>query len=123
MKAKKEHQYSWQTQREAADAEFINCDEYDPYQDWKRDPSGFYILIKVNFANYRIELAVCDKNHKILAVFSGRKPQDIYKAIFDYEKKHKIEWFKEKMHIAYLGKELKKAEIALATGSNAYFQE
>lgn len=107
----------------AEDCENIDCPENDPVKDFKRDPSGCYLLIRVNFETLRIEAAVCDKNHKIKRVFSGRKAQDIYSAIFREEKKTGTEFFKEKTHIAYLGKELKKAEWALVSGNNAYFQE
>ena len=125
MTAKNEdkHDYIWSTQKSAEDCEKIDCKEYDPYKDFQRDPSGFYVLIKVNFVTYRIEVAVCNKDHKMVKIFSGRKPQDIYYAIAQYEKKHNLQWFKEKTHVAYLGKELKKAELALAMGNNAYFQE
>jgi len=115
--------YIWKAQKQAKDCETLDCTEYDPYKDFKRDPAGYYVLIKLNFATYRIELAVCDKDHKIVKIFSGRKPQDLYDAIFIYEKRNKVQWFKEKTHIAYLGKELKKAELALSLGNNAYFQE
>jgi len=71
----------------------------------------------------RIDVSICSKEHHIMKVFSGRKAQDVYHTIFQYEKKNKLEWFSDKEHIAYLGKELKKAEIALALGNNAYFQE
>jgi hypothetical protein len=87
------------------------------------EPSGFYVLIRVNLEVKCIELALCTKDHKIVKVFKGRKCQDIYFQIFEYEKKENAIWFKEKSHIAYVGKELKKAELALATGNSAYFQE
>ncbi len=119
----KDNLYHWSSQNVAKDFEIIECKEYDPYKSFRRDPSGYYVLIRPNFSTYRIEAAVCNKGHKIVKVFSGRKPQDLYAGILDYEKKHHLEWFKDKSHIAYLGKELKKAEIALAGGSNAYFQE
>ena len=115
--------FIWESQIKPEDVEKIDCQEYDPYDHFVRDPSGFYLLIKVNFAEYRVEVAVCDKDHKIIKIFSGRKPQDLYYTILKYEKQNDLQWFKESTHIAYLGKELKKAEIALATGNNAYFQE
>ena len=115
--------FHWASQKLAHDCETIDCKEYDTYKDYRADSSGYYILVKTNFEHYRIEVAICNKNHEIVKIFSGRKTQDVYQAIFDYEKKNKAEWFKEKSHIAYLGKELKKAEIALAMGNSAYFQE
>ncbi|OGX24373.1 MAG: hypothetical protein A2787_02955 [Omnitrophica WOR_2 bacterium RIFCSPHIGHO2_01_FULL_48_9] len=121
--AKKKNLYHWSSQEIAKGCEIIECKEYDPYKHFRRDPSGFYLLIRPNFNTYRIEIAVCNKAHNIVKIFNGRKAQDLYVGILDYEKKHHCEWFKDKTHIAYLGKELKKVEIALATGSNAYFQE
>ncbi len=122
MKNKISH-YLWAKQKFDKNYETIHCKEYDCYQDFKRDPTGYYVLIKVDFASCRIEVGICDKRHRIIKVFSGRKCQDIYDAIFDYEQRHKINWFKEKTHIAYLGKEIKKAEMALAMGQDSYFQE
>jgi hypothetical protein len=120
-----EHQafYSWNTQKLSEKCETFECPEYDGYKDFKRDPSGCYVLIKVNFADVRIEAGICDKDHNVVRIFRGRKAQDIYNAIFKYERKHHVDWFKEKTHVAYLGKELKKAELALVMGNSAYFQE
>ena len=115
--------FSWEKQKKSKDYEFIDCSEYDTHKDFHRDPSGYYLLIKVNFEIYRIDVALCAKNHEIEKVFSGRKAQDLYHTILKYEKENSLKWFQEKSHIAYLGKELKKAEIALAMGNNAYCQE
>ncbi|PIR63097.1 MAG: hypothetical protein COU64_06440 [Candidatus Pacebacteria bacterium CG10_big_fil_rev_8_21_14_0_10_40_26] len=106
----------------AEDFEVINCKSYDDYKDHKNDDSC-YVLIKVDFEFYEIQVAISNYEHKILKVFKGKRPQDIYTAIFEYEKEHNLNWFSEKQHIAYLGKELKKAEIALALGNNGYYQE
>ena len=115
--------FQWASQKLAEGCETIECPEYDAYKDYKRDPTGYYVLVKINFATSRIEVAICDKDNTIVKIFSGRKSQDVYNAIFSYEKRNGVEWFKEKTHIAYLGKELKKAEMALVVGNNAYFQE
>lgn len=104
------------------DFEIIVCAPYDDYKDHEND-DGCYILIKVDFENYLIQVAISNYKHEILKVFSGKRPQDIYNAIFRYEKENDLSWFNNKQHIAYLGKELKKAEIALALGSNGYYQE
>ncbi len=106
----------------AEDFEVINCKPYDDYKDHKNDDSC-YVLIKVDFEFYEIQVAISNYQHEIIKVFKGKRPQDIYTAIFEYEKEHSLKWFSEKQHIAYLGKELKKAEIALALGNNGYFQE
>lgn len=104
------------------DFEVIQCQPYDDYKDHKNDNSC-YTLIKVDFEFYEIQVAICNYKHEILKVFRGRRPQDIYTAIFRYETEHNLQWFTEKQHLAYLGKELKKAEIALALGNSGYYQE
>ena len=100
----------------------IQCMPYNDYKDHKND-MGCYVLIKVDFEFYEIQLAVCNYNHEILKVFHGKRAQDIYNTLFDFEKKNNLSWFTEKQHIAYIGKELKKAEIALAMGNSGYYQE
>ena len=119
----KKNFYHWSKQNLAKDCQIIDCPEYDPIKDFRRDPTGYYVLIKVNFETVRIEVAVCTKDHAIEKIFSGRKAQDIYEAIFNAEKKSGREWFRDKGHVAYLGKELKKAEWALVVGNSGYFQE
>src|SRR3989338_5124920 len=104
------------------DFEVILCKPYDDYKDHKND-EGCYVLIKVDFEFYEIQVAISNYKHEILKVFKGRRAQDIYHAIFEYEKAHGLKWFTEKQHIAYMGKELKKAEIALALGNAGYYQE
>lgn len=104
------------------DFEVIECKPYDDYKDHKND-FGCYVLVRVDFEFYEIQAAIVNYKHEILKVFKGKRPQDIYHAIFEYEKQHHLQWFSEKQHIAYLGKELKKAEIALALGNSGYYQE
>ncbi len=117
-----EKKYVWYKQSMASDFELIDYLVYDPIKNFSMDPSGFYVLIRINPNNSLIELAVCDKKHVIIKAFQGKKAQDLYYTIFIYEKKHKLEWFTRKDHVAYLGKELKKAEWALA-GKEDYVQE
>ena len=119
----KELSYNWAKQKIGKDHETILCKSYDPYKDFKRDSSGHYVLIKIDWHKALIEVGICNKDHEISKIFAGRRAQDIYDAIFSYEKKHKLNWFKEKTHIAYLGKELKKAELAMVLGQTSYFQE
>ena len=104
------------------DFEVIQCKPYDDYKDHKND-DGCYVLIKVDFEFYEIQVAVCNYKHEILKVFKGKRSQEIYNSIFEYEKQHNLKWFNETQHIAYIGKELKKAEIALALGNSGYYQE
>jgi len=115
--------YIWKKQKMCPDCEVIHTPEYDCYSGFQRDATGTYVLIKVNFSTCRIELAVFNKDHEAIKIFTGRKCQDLYAAIFKYEKDNNLKWFSEKTHLAYLGKELKKAELALCLGNNAYFQE
>jgi hypothetical protein len=114
--------YVWHKQSISPDLEVINCPVYDDIKDFQMEPTGFYVLIRIDPATKTIEVAICDKKHVIIKAFRGKKSQDIYHSIFAYEKKHQVEWFKNKDHIAYLGKELKKAEVALATNTE-YWQE
>ena len=103
--------------------EVIDAARWDDYKDFRLEPTGYYDVIKVLWDRGQISVAICNKNNEIEKEFRGRRPQDIWSAIFNYEEKNKVQWFTRKDHIAYLGKELKKAEIALAIGNSAYYQE
>ena len=122
MVAEKKIKYVWAKQSIASNMEVIDCLVYDPIKNFSMDPSGFYVLIRVNPKDSLIEVAICDKKHVIIKAFRGKKAQDLYYTIFTYEKKHHVEWFTRKDHIAYLGKELKKAELALKN-QEEYIQE
>jgi hypothetical protein len=114
--------YVWHKQAIAADFELIDCPVYDPIKDFRRDPTGVYVLIRCDIKKSLIEVAVCDAKHTIIKAFRGRKAQDLYYTIFEYEKKQKLKWFSRKDHVAYLGKELKKCEFSLS-GKGNYIQE
>jgi len=114
--------YVWHKQLVAPHLEIINCPVYDPIKDFRRDPTGVYVLIRCDTAKSSIEVAICDKKHTIIKVFQGQKAQDLYYTIFEYEKKHRLKWFSRKDHAAYLGKELKKCESALLE-KGSYVQE
>jgi len=105
----------------AKDFETIEASRWDDYKDFQLD-DGCYVLIKVLWDSHQISVAICDYKHTLLKEFRGTRAQDIWSAIFSYEQKNKLAWFKRKDHIAYLGKELKKAEIARALGYE-YVQE
>ena len=115
-------EYIWHKQSIASNLEIIDCTPYDPIKDFRMDPAGYYVLIRADKSQALIEVAICDGKHQIMKVFRGNKSQDLYFSIFEYEKKHHCEWFRRKDHIAYLGKELKKAEMALV-GKEEYVQE
>lgn len=113
---------AWIKDKEIADDfEVVVAPKWDDYKDFNMD-DGCYILLKVLWDKHLISVAICDYKHVIRAEFQGTRAQDIWTAIFKYEEKKKLKWFNRKDHIAYLGKELKKAEIALAVGFE-YLQE
>ena len=97
----------------------VNCKEID-INSQEMDESGFYLLIKVDFTTRRIGVRVCNSSHVEVEDFWGKQCQDIYHSILNDLRS--MEWFTDSTHIAYMGKELKKAEIALATGGS-YYQE
>ncbi|HLG25026.1 MAG TPA: DUF4346 domain-containing protein [Candidatus Nanoarchaeia archaeon] len=103
------------------DFEVIRVKKWDDYKDFKMD-NGCYLLIRNYFDTHEIGIAVCDYQHTILKEFRGTRAQDLYFAIFDFDEKNKKGWFNRMDHAAYLGKELKKAEICLAMGIE-YVQE
>ena len=105
----------------ADDFEVIEAQKWDDYKDFRMD-NGCYVLIKMHWDLHKIGAAICDYKHTILKEFRGTRAQDIWNAILGYEEKNNLKWFNRKDHIAYLGKELKKAEIALAMGFE-YVQE
>jgi len=116
--------FKWKKQTLADDCPTVECPPYDEYQDFKLDESSHYVLIRVDHNSSKIELAVCDPDHTIICIFRGRSYQEISHALFKYEKDRGLEWFRDKTHIAYLGKELRKAQTALEAGPNAeYYQE
>ena len=79
--------YVWHKQSISSKLDIINCPDYDPIKDFRRDPTGNYVLIRCDIENSFIEVAICDKKHTIIKVFRGRKAQDLYYTIFEYEKK------------------------------------
>ena len=93
---------------------------YDSYKDFRMD--NCYVLIKVYHDTHEIGLAVCSNEHIILKEFRGRIAQEIYVPLMYYIQKNNTHWFERYDHWAYIGKELKKAEIALGL-SIEYIQE
>ena len=105
----------------ADDFEVIQVKPYDDYKDHRND-DGCYVLIRIYWDTHDIGAAVCDYTHTILKEFRGRRAQDLYVAMFKFSEQHSKNWFKVADHIAYIGKELKKAEICLSMGIE-YVQE
>ena len=106
----------------AKDHEIIEARATDPIKDFTLDSSGFYVLIRIVAKKKKIAVAICNAQHEMIKTFEGETGRDLWTAIFKYETQHKLAWFSRKDHIAYLGKELKKAELSLADGSE-YIQE
>ena len=101
--------YVWYKQKMADNCEIIECPPYDPIEDFVLDASGYYVLIRPNIEMQKIEVAVCDQDHNIIKIFIGKSPQELYHTIFKYEKDHGVEYFTDKNHIAYLGKEYERS--------------
>ena len=114
--------FAWHKQTTTPELEVIDCPPQDPIKDFRRDPTGAYVLVRCDRVNSVIETAVCDKHHVIIKAFRGRKAQDIYNAIFAYQKRHQETWISTLEHASYLGKELNKAQAALS-GKEEYIQE
>ncbi len=113
---------SWIKEKKVSpDFEIIKCKEIESHKDFKMD-KGCYVLIQIYRNTAEIGVAICSYKHKILKEFRGKRAKDIYHSIFKYNEKNKKRWFKRLDHAAYLGEELKKAEISLASGTE-YYQE
>ena len=82
---------------------------YDEVKDCVLDQDG-YFLIKIDKENKKIIVGFCKQDNRILVKITGKKPADIYHAVF---KKGLI---KNLYHAAYLGRECQKAYIALQQG-------
>lgn len=108
-------------QKYAKSFEVIRVRKWDDIKDFILD-DGCYLLIRTYKKTKEIGVAICDYRHVILKEFRGKRCQDIYNGIFEYSSKHRKNWFKKLDHAAYLGKELKKAEMVLAAGKD-YVQE
>ena len=96
----------------ADDFEVIEAKELDDIKDFVMD-KGCYVLIKIYKEEGEIGVGMCDYGHVILKEFKGKRAKNIWNAIFKYEEENNIKWFNTKDHIAYLGKELAKAEYAM----------
>lgn len=101
--------------------EVIRVPEWDDYRDFKID-DGCYVLIRIYRDRHEIGVGICNYEHVLLKEFRGRRSQDLYTAIFQHGEQKGRSWFRRMDHAAYLGKELKKAEICMAAGSD-YYQE
>jgi len=80
--------------------------EYHPYKDWKNDFAG-YVLIRVNKEKNLIEFGFCKKDNIIDILITGKTPQEIYYTVCEKGILSRSD------HIAYVGRELQKAYLAL----------
>ena len=102
-------------QKYSKEFEIIIEKKYHDIEDFKFD-KGCYILVKAYKKNKQIGVAICDYSHQILKEFRGKSANNLYKTILDYDNEKKRNWFNRMDHAAYLGKELKKAELSLEHG-------
>ena len=108
-------------QKYSENFEVIKAKKYNDINDFRID-SGCYVLVRIYKNTGEIGVAICDYRHTILKEFKGKRAQDLYSTIFNYSEKHKKKWFTKMDHAAYLGKELKNAEICIANCTE-YVQE
>lgn len=94
------------------------------------DTSGYWFLIRPNFEQGFIEAAACHKDSarpkNIVEIYYGTSAQDIYCEILKSVMPRSVPdkpYVRDFTHAAYLGKELKKAELALAIGIRDHYQE
>jgi len=73
---------------------------------WKQDPKG-YFLIKPNYEDKTIHAGHCNNDNVLTYEIVGKRAQDIYHTIASMGMVSLFE------HASYLGKELKKAELAI----------
>ena len=123
--------------KSASGIEMKECPVFDRDAE-QMDPSGWWFAIRPNFRYGYIECAAChmdvsnperfmeaDDNvaravvRHAREILTGRCAQDIYQFVFS----KRPEYVTSYAHAAYLGKELKKAELALALGIKGHYQE
>ena len=73
---------------------------------WHQDPKGFF-LIKPNYKDKTIRVGFCTNDHVLKYEIIGKRAQEIYHTIA------KLKLVSLHEHAAYLGKELKKVELAI----------
>ena len=98
--------------KESEDIKVIQA-SYDPGKEWKLDPKG-YFLIRLKDGN--IEAGHCEKDNVILTKIVGKTAEEVYNTIIREKMTENLS------HLAYLGAELKKAEIARDLGKE-YVQD
>ena len=84
--------------------------KYDDSKEFVLDHEG-YFLIRIDNTSKNIEVGFCNSKNIVILKVIGKKPIEIYHTIIN-----KISLNIRKDHCAYLGRELKKAYIALKKG-------
>ena len=92
------------------------CPPFDPIKSYKQDLSSF-LLLKIDKDKKQIVVGVCSYTYELLEEFRGTTAPQIYDYILNHTK-----YISRLDHAAYLGKELKKAELALKNNKE-YLQE
>lgn len=98
--------------KEADDIKVIKA-TYDQDKEWKYDPKG-YFLIRIHEG--KIEAGHCRQDNVILTRIIGSTAEEVYNTII------REGITDNPSHLAYLGAELKKAEIARDLGKG-YVQD
>jgi len=88
---------------------------YDPMKDWIEDRIGHF-LIRLNHDTKEIELGFCTDGNVIEMLITGKTAEEIYQTLG-----RQINIIKP-AHMAYVGKELYKAELCLRYGK-PYIQD
>ena len=109
---------AWVKDKKIAEDFEVIRHQFNEYKDFRIDKG--YVLIRVYNDTHEIGLAVCTDDHTILKEFRGRIAQDVYTGLRVWADKQQESYLLYQEHWAYIGKELKKAEIAL---SMEYVQE
>lgn len=79
---------------------------YDSRKEFRLDPAGYFIL-KVFYAKKQIGARFCNNDHVPKYDFVGKSAEEIYATIVRMNITHNT------MHLAYIGHELHKAEVAM----------
>ena len=100
----------------AKDFKVTQCPEFNAIRDYRQDNASF-LLIRVDREKGEIAVGVCNYNYELLEEFRGKSAQQIYFYMLNNRS-----YITKLDHAAYLGKELRKAEMALKKGEE-YLQE
>lgn len=82
---------------------------YDPYRDWVADPSGFF-LVRADRATAELVCEHYFNDHQFHVAIRGASAAAVLHTIVQYQLVSRLD------HAGYLGRELQKAELALALG-------